>query len=289
MKVNKRIFIVVAGLLAILILVCGWIFPKKRPLQIIPIKIAYGLPVINVNIQEHEIQLMLNLGAHFSALTKEAIEKIQLNKELKTTNSMDIFGKKTIHRVFSACKILIGNYLLPYLEFNEIADFNEDFGDQIPKTLIYGHIGREPFLDKVLFIDRKKQLCMVDQAYFNQKMDPEKYHPGKWIEANFILDKGLGISLSLTINSEDKRDLVLDTGSNISMINDNSLKPFNFNDKKKEMSLKLSDGSSLGMFSFYLFDSSSAELQGILGFDFFDCYMVCFDFLNKKVFLKKYD
>lgn len=292
MKISKRTFAATACLFIILIFIfCSWRFPRKEPSQAIPIKVIYGLPIIDVNIQGHTLQLILDLGAHFSGLSKEAIEKVQLIKKLKTTKSMDVFGNKFVHQVFGASKILIGNYLLPYLEFNELDNFNDDFGDSTPKTLIYGHIGREPFFDKVLFIDRKKQLCMVEKAYFGQKIDLKKYHPGKWIEADFTLDKELGIRLSLTVDSKDEKELILDTGSNLSIIDKNSLfkKTFNINDEKEEMALKLPNGTSLGMFSFYLLDSSNAGLQGILGFDFFDHYMICFDFLNKKVFLKKYE
>lgn len=251
----------------------------------------YGLPVIDVNIQGHPLQLILDLGAHFSGLSKEAIEKVQLIKELKTTNSMDAFGNNFVHRVFSTSKVLIGNYLLPHLEFNEINDFNDDFGDPTQKTLIYGHIGREPFLDKVLFIDRKNQFCVVEKAHFSKKIDLEKYHPGKWIEADFSLDKGLGIKLNVIIDSKEKKELILDTGSNASIIDKNcsSEEPFSLNSKKEEMSFTLSDETPLGKLPFYFLDCSKARLQGILGFDFFDHYMICFDFLNKKVFLKKYE
>lgn len=292
MKVNKRILAATACLFTILIFTfCRWRFPRKEPSQTIPIKVIHGLPIIDVNIQGHVLQLILDLGAHFSGLSKEAIEKVQLIKELKTTNSMDIFGNKFVHRVFSASKILMGNYLLPYLEFNELNDFNNDFGDSTPKTLIYGHIGREPFFDKVLFIDRKNQFCVVEKASFNKKIDLEKYHPGKWIEADFTLDKGLGIRLNLIVDSKEEKELILDTGSNFSIIDKNSLfkKTFSINNEKEEVFLKLPNETCLGMFSFYLLDSSNAGLQGILGFDFFDHYMICFDFLNKKVFLKKYE
>ncbi|MDR2539441.1 MAG: hypothetical protein LBC45_02335 [Chlamydiales bacterium] len=92
------------------------------------------------------------------------------------------------------------------------------------------------------------------------------------MKADFTLDQGLGIRVNLTINSKEKRDFVLDAGSNLSMIYDDSLpkKSFHFHDKKEEVSLTLPNESSLGMFSFYLFDTSNAGLQGILGFDFLD-------------------
>jgi hypothetical protein len=94
-----------------------------------------GLPIIDVNIQGHTLQLILELGAHFSGLTKEAIEKVHLRKEVKTTHSMDVFGNKCIRQGFSTSKIFIGNYPFPYLEFNAL----NDFGDSTLKTFIYGY------------------------------------------------------------------------------------------------------------------------------------------------------
>ncbi len=264
---------------------------RKESSNIIPIKTIHGLPTIDVNVQGHTLQLILDIGAHFSGLIKETIKTIPLKGTPEITNSTNVFGEKFTRRVFYASKVSIGNYLLPYLEFNELTDFNEDFGDLESKAVIYGHIGREPFLDKVLFIDRRKQICVVKQAYLNQKTDLEKYYPGKWIEADFALDKGSGIILNLDIDSQKRKAFILDTGSNVSVIDKNysSKEPFSLNSKKEEMSFTLSNGTSLGKLPFYFLDSSKVGLQGILGFDFFDHYMVCLDFLNKKVYLKKYD
>lgn len=217
--------------------------------------------------------------------------EVQLTKTEKTTRSMDAYGKKLIHPVFSSSKVRIGNYLLPYLEFNESKGFNLDFEPQTPKVLTYGKIGREPFLDKVLFIDRKRELCIVEKAHPNRKLDPKKYKQGEWIETEFNLDKGMGISLCLITDSVGRKELILDTGSNVSLIDKSSSLqvPIDLRNEIEKISLKLNNGVSLGTFSFYSFDFTNAGLQGILGFDFFDYYMVCIDFLNKKIFLKTYN
>jgi hypothetical protein len=219
------------------------------------------------------------------------MKEVQLTKVEKSTNSIDVYGKKSTDPVFISSKVLIGNYSLPYLEFSESESFNADFESQTPKILTYGKIGREPFLDKVLFVDRKRELCIVEQAYFNQKVDPRKYDKGEWVETDFSLDKGMGIILHLMIDSMGERKLILDTGSNISLIDKSSSQqvPVDLRNETEKLSLKLHNGVSLGTFSFYPFDFTNAGLQGILGFDFFDRYMVCFDFLNKKMFLKGYE
>lgn len=289
----KKIWIIVSCLLIFGVCVfCTQGFLKKEGReQIIPIKILHGLPLINVNIQGHKLQLILDLGSSSSSLSKEIIEKIQLAKLDKTTNSMDAYGKKSIHPVFCSSNVLIGNYLMPYLEFNESKSFNDDFESHTPKILTYGKIGRESFFDKVLFIDRKQELCVVDQACLDRKVDPRKYKQGEWIETDFNLDKGRGISLCLLTDLGREIMLILDTGSNISLINEkfSPQPPIDLRNKPEKISLKLNNGVFLGTFSLYPFDFTSAGLQGILGFDFFDHYMVCFDFLNKKMFLKSYE
>lgn len=289
----KRTWITISCLLivALFIFYNRGFLKKESYEQTIPIKVLHGLPLVNVNIQGHALQLILDLGSHSSSLSKEVMGEVQLTKIEKKTHSMDAYGKKLTHPVFSSSKVLIGNYLLPYLEFNESKAFNADFESQTPKVLTYGKIGREPFLDKVLFIDRKRELCIVDRAYSDRKVDPRKYHKGEWIETNFNLDKGMGISLCLMTDSVGEKELILDTGSNMSLIDKSSSPqaPIDLRNETERISLKLNNGVSLGTFSFYPFDFTSAGLQGVLGFDFFDHYMVCIDFLNKKIFLKTYE
>ena len=244
--------------------------------------------MIDVTIEGQTFELLLDLGTYSSALSEEIIEKVKLNKEPNYARTIDLFGKKSSYQGFNLYKILVGNYLLPHLEVNRL---EEKWEDSTSKRLTHGHIGRKPFLDKVLLIDRKNQCCKVKSARVGKKPKLEKWQPGQWIEADLILDEELGIVLNLMIDSNEKKKLILDTGSNLSMLNEHSSfkKTISLKDKKEKMTLSLLNGTALGVVSFYLFDSSNTGLQGILGFDFFDHYIVCIDFLNKKVFLKQYD
>ncbi|MEK7339703.1 MAG: retropepsin-like aspartic protease [Candidatus Rhabdochlamydia sp.] len=287
MKIRKRALFTSCLLIAILLTIYVWgFFKKENQQQVIPFKVLHGLPVVDVNIQGHTLQLILDLGAHFSSLSKESIKKVPLFKLSKTINRMNIYGQKTTNPMFSASQVFMGSYLLPYLEFSESMGSSPDFELEPPKVLTYGSIGREPFLNKVLFIDRKQKVCVVDLAHLNQKIDPRKYFQGEWIEADFNLDQGTGISLCLITNSGEKKEFILDTGANFSAIDKNSLSklPIDLRNQTENISISLCDGTSLGTFPFYPLNLSEAGLQGILGFDFFDCYLICIDFLNKKIF-----
>lgn len=259
--------------------------PKEIPLTII-----HGLPLVDVEIQGQHLQLILDLGSHFSSLSREALDQVHLTKVDKTTQSTDIYGQKFSYPVFSADKIQIGNYLFGYLEFNESPSFNSEFESQTPAELTCGKIGRELFLDKILFIDRRGGKTIVEDAHLSKMIDPRKFSEGEWIEANFELEKEKGIILRLTTDKNEMKELILDTGANLSLIDDRtSLKAsIDLSAEKREVGLLLSDGIFLGTFPFHPYDFTDLGFQGILGFDFFDSYLVCIDFVNKKLFLKDY-
>lgn len=292
MKIKKRKCIIISCLFMLLLFTtCIWrSFKKQTQEQIIPFQVLYGLPLVKVNIQGHTLKLVLDLGVHFSSLSKESMKRMPLTKLSKTINTMHVSGQKKIDPVFSASQVSIGNYLLPYLDFSASLSANGNSELELPKVLNYGKIGREPFLDKVLFIDRKRKMCIVKPAYLDQKIDPRKFSQGKWMEANFNLNQETGIGLCLIANLEEKKKLLLDTGANASYMYKNFLYtiPVNLRDQTENISLDLCNGNSLGTFPFYPLNCSVLGLQGILGFDFFNRYLVCIDFLNKKIFFKPY-
>lgn len=290
MKIKQCSFIIAFCLVFFVPLVAykTGIFKRNSFQNTIAFDVLHGLPLVEVKIQDQKLRLILDLGAHFSSLSQKAIAQVPLTKTAKKIRSMNGYGQSTEHEVLGASNVTVGNYFLPYLEFNTTHPSNE-FEQDTPKVLTYGTIGRELFLDKVLFINRKKKLCIVDQAVIGKKANLKKYHSGDWIEADFNLSKELGISFFLITGSGTK-ELTLDTGSNISLINDITLPKSSIDTRAltKSLSLKLSNERFLGTVSFYPFNFSDTGLQGILGFDFFDQYMICLDFLNRKIFFKPY-
>jgi len=286
MKLKRVLTIIVC--LFVTLLCSG--FQEEDRKQTLHFKVLYGLPLVDLNIQGYVIPLILDLGSHTASLNKDIIEKTKIAKTAKMVNSLDVYNKTFTSPTYISSKSLIDKYLLTDLEFVEMEGYNAEFESGTPEILTYGKIGREPFLDKVLFFDRKKEICIIDQAYAGKKTDPTKYHAGDWMETDLKLNQGIGISLCLLIDSSERKEFILDTGSNISLINTGSVLkvPINLRNESIIVPLKLNNNTLLGLFSFYPFDLTNMKFDGILGFDFFDHYLICLDFPNKKLFLKKY-
>ncbi len=268
-----------------------WVRLKKgTKQQTIPIKIIEGLPFITVHLNGQKFGLLLDLGARDSTLSEEIITNCGLTKTEKTVNSMDVYGTRSTKPVFSSSNIYIGNYFVPQLNFSTLPQFDFSTSSLIHgplKVLNNGFIGRTPFLEKVLLIDYKNELCIIYPSDSRKKTDPRKYEQGEWIELDFQLKTGLGIDLCLLINSEKTDKIILDTGANASVISNSLTKvPIDLSSEDANLSIKLNNGTCLGTFLFHPQDLTNPGLNGILGCNFFSKYVVCIDFPNEKIFLK---
>ena len=250
----------------------------------------YGSPLVKTKVNGHEVSLVLDLGSFFSSLDSKSISNAKLKETEGAHNSRGIYGDKKSKKIFKVPEVLINNIIFKNITFFESAGCDSETEKSIPRELTYGRIGREPFLNKILFIDRKKEKCIVETSYPNKNINPEKFDKGIWIESDFNLEKGIGIVLSVIIEHLGLKRLVLDTGSNVSILDKKGIPklPLTFCEDGGTAELKLKNGESLGSHDFLYYDLSEVELQGFLGFDFLQHYMVCLDFLNKKIFFKKY-
>ena len=288
----KRTFVIVLFLVVVATYVYYQLTGlKESSPQLMPIKVAYGIPLVKVNIQGYLIDLVLDLGAHDSSLTRDIIKKTGLKNLKEMTRSVDIYGKISTHQLFSSSKTLIENNLFNNMVFIESKNFNSDFEPNTPQILTSGRIGRKPFLNKILIIDRRRELCLIEQAHLGRKVDPRQYEQGDWIKVQAHLDKGIGVNLRLITDSGEVKNFILDTGSNVSLIDrkNSPQVPIDFFSKVEQISLKLDKNIPLGTFSFCPFNFADIGFDGILGFDFFDHYIVCIDFVNREIFLKSYE
>ncbi|MGL5263910.1 MAG: hypothetical protein ACRDAI_04960, partial [Candidatus Rhabdochlamydia sp.] len=113
----------------------------------------------------------------------------------------------------------------------------------------------------------------------------KQYKKGEWIHFDFYENEGSEIIIE-TIVDGTLRKFVIDTGSNqciwINRSKDSLIQ------EPTTLSVQSKDGLELGAFNFKPIQNPDFHLDGLLGSELFNQYVVGIDFPNKKLFLLKY-
>ena len=160
------------------------------------------------------------------------------------------------------------------------------FEEQVPTKLRSGAIGRGAFLDKFLIIDYRNKKVVFGHSDEERVIQSEQYNNYMWVEYRCDFNENFEISIPLFIGGEPKK-LWLDTGTNESILNGIWPESVALGGSQK-LSVKLNNELDLGELDFSLVTNSDFDLDGIIGFEFFNKYIVYLDFLKGKMFISPY-
>ncbi|HEV3269292.1 MAG TPA: aspartyl protease family protein [Candidatus Rhabdochlamydia sp.] len=242
--------------------------------------------MIPVEINKEKFHLILDLGAEDSSLNKKIIDKLHLLSTNRFKETSNIYGTKINSEYYLVNTLKIGNSRVNHTEIRENPKIDSSSKVSLPQEFTYGIIGRSFFYDKFLFLDYKNKKMHFGPAKNNLVMDPEQYKKGEWIQSDFCKNEGSEIIVEIVMNGV-LRKFVIDTASNFCILTNNSLESSSYH-APIALPVQLKNGYELGTFDFTLIQNSDFDLDGILGSELFNRYIVGFDFLNKKMFLLKY-
>lgn len=247
--------------------------------QRIPFKLESRLPTVQAEVSGKPASLFLDLGAYKPiALTHAALDKLPVAYTGQTETFRDSTGQMFTNRVFDVNALVAGTFKATGLEGVEFSyskgagAFSQDgyigFGLLMRYFLVFDYIKYELRLySPGTSIDKLRSECGVGDGF---KIDIIN----GVVEAKVDTEKG-------------KFVFQLDTGSS-----ENVLRPsaVGLPIDTKQMSYAFSKfdfgGKNLGRTRFPLREFAAPDVDGVLGTDFFDSRVVCFDFSSQRGWIK---
>ncbi|MBC8954698.1 hypothetical protein [Xenorhabdus sp. PB62.4] len=256
----------------------------------------FSSPLITLEFDGKVHSLMLDTGSSTGLhLSKEIANDI---KSLKFTGqkrrSTNILGEAKEDAQFIIKNVTVNGEPFHNIEGAEFAPWGVTLtGKETPPE--YSVIGLGFFHDHRFLIDYgRMKLTVIDKdTNLNSWIDPD------WVEVPFQLsDEGLILTVEV---GGKKRDLVLDTGSTISIIKSDrvpnpqdtvtcsSIYPALTDEKCTFIPMEISHSKNKDKIYAMKLDNIDASFtkDGLLGGDFFKKHAVLIDFVQKKLFLRQ--
>ncbi|MEM7175619.1 MAG: aspartyl protease family protein [Chlamydiota bacterium] len=255
---------------------------EQEPVEI-AIEVSHGIPFVSLQINDAHYLLILDSGAEKSRLSEEILACHSLVETGNTITLVNVYGTLSASQIYVADQISVGNFALEKCEFAaDFTDKNRLDSNSLPE-LRRGLIGRECFRDKALAVDRRRRKCLV-AAHSDQLISHYQNEVEEWIKLSFTLEDG--VTLKLKDQGVVKRFLV-DTGCNYSLIHDDAVELQLLTTRLESIAfpIEIDSGEFLGEHSFLKANLSPIGFDGIIGFDFFDRFLVIFDFTTNELFL----
>jgi hypothetical protein len=251
----------------------------------------YNLPLIMMDYQGEKIAMTLDTGSKTALhLPMDLINKISNKTEnSKRNRSIDLSGNVTEAKSFTVNKLELNSFTFNKVEVVEYKDWglfissdptNDDSEDTNEDKSV---IGLGLFDGYVLTINYPESNITISDDILTD-LNP------KWISIPFELnDEGLVVNLSDGIKNYK---MVLDTGSTVSLIKEQSLSPESIKisdpeDYFKSILLNVNNVANDSVLPIII-DSIPDEFQsdGLLGADFFSKNRVKIDFKNKQMWIQ---
>lgn len=292
-----RIKHLIYTLLILTVLVTGGIFwtgHKKSTFQaVIPVTFSSSeLPVFNIAIDQNLYAVELDLGSAMSLVLKEQ----DLNQIKKQEDGIQkwsgIKGDCYTSRAFIVPQIAIKNLIFKNLRVIEHTIETENsavlLGPPCSEKLS-GIFGREALEDHLLFLDfPNNRMILCDN---NQFLTDQGVLLNEYIKAPFILDK-MGILFEVETDF-GTQTFLLDTGSTLNMISDESVKHLEWRrDSTDTFGVGETEKFMIGGKNFGKTDLVSYKIhtcnkyEGILGMEFLREHPVYIDFPGKALYFR---
>lgn len=288
------------SILLIAVFFCFRSFFLFRPYYFhIPVKFInqYRTPSTSIEIEGNVYQVEIDLGTKMPlSLHKSALDHIKKDPS-GVSRRLDFRGNKYETPLYIVHSIQAGDFLLKKTKVREESlDFSNkksiiyDSTTKGPNCQIAGRIGRDFFDGRNLFMDfhhSKLIICsnIKDIKTDNYKTDTMISVPFENTPDGIILRIGTDLGV---------KNFVLDTGTTASVLRSSSLgKDIAVNQRNGmtvfETSKFIINDIDFGSRDLYLLDISPSfdEIDGFLGMDFLNDYMIYLDFSKNTAFIDK--
>ncbi|MCS5707956.1 aspartyl protease family protein [Candidatus Berkiella cookevillensis] len=263
---------------------------QAQDAQIINLNISHYIPLITGQIEEKEIKLLFDTGSNAPLILNDKILQ-NLNtvtKTGRTRKSIDSSGKITSTDEVIIPKLTLSSMTIPCINTYSYQPWGLKFSpDKTTNTkeegLIAdnfheqqdGIIGINLFSNKKIIIDYSNQRIII----FDHDAIPSPYNKKKWQKMSYQ-SSSESLVISGKINNLKAATFLLDTGATASILKptilgniDQNLVSLNFNNFKLEDHF------------FHNIEFQEPQVDGILGYNFFNTTLVLIDLVNQNIFL----
>lgn len=258
--------------------------------QAINLNTSHYIPLIMGEIEKKEVKLLFDTGSNAPLILNEKILK-NLNTAIKTgkiRKSIDSSGQITSSYEVIIPKLTINSMTIPQINTYSYQPWGLKFSPDKSKNskkegLIAdnfheqhdGIIGINLFLNKKLIIDYSNQKIVI----FEHNVIPFPYNEKNWQKISY-LSNDEGLVISGKINNTKVATFLLDTGATASIIKPDILRNINQN----LANLNFNNFTVVDHF-FHKIEFQEPQVDGILGYNFFNNTLVLIDLINQNIFL----
>lgn len=282
----QPIVLTVYLLAAVLLHGCG----KDAPLAevtFVPIEIVGTSPIIEIKVNGKPVPVHFDLGnADSVSLFPAFLDEVQKEKVGETGGRKSLYGSEDGKPIYRVETVQVGDFAVTNFDVVEDfhdAEFQEDF---IEARGAFGFIGPGLFKDHRLVIDyQQKKLTIIPQDALDAQQSGCRGH-----EISLMPQSNSDIgALGLAQTEIGDVRLVWDTGApaNIILKDRTDAAELGLPEYEELTLTELSfGGHDFGPASFFVRDFKIPPFDGLIGFPFFEKYVVCFDLPGNRLFVR---
>jgi len=273
-------------LVAMLVLGCSKDDPPAQETTV-PIEIVGTSPIIEIKVNGKPVPVNFDLGnADSVSLFPAFLDEVEKEKVGETGGRKSLYGPEDGKPIYRVETVQVGDFAVTNFDVVEDfhdAEFQEDF---IETRGAYGFVGPGLFKDHGLVIDyQQKELTIVAQDALDAQQSSCR---GREIPLMPQSSSDIG-ALGLAKTEIGDVRLVWDTGApaNIILKDRTDAADLDLPEYEELTLTKLSFGGlDFGPASFFVRDFKIPPFDGLIGFPFFEKYVVCFDLPGNRLFVR---
>jgi len=249
--------------------------PEKKSIEL-PIDLSEDYPFVTVNVQGHDIPLLLDLGGFSTIAFGDSILSTLKVEYTGSRSFSDAYGTSFKVRNYVIPSAEIGGLKLKNIEATEIK-YNQNMSARAKNGYI--GIGFLKKFKKVIFdYPNRKMILLQEEAL------PSEYQSIAWSSHAM---SGSGDVHSKVIIDGKEVEFLWDTGASYSVIHrevtaPDKIRPFENMEAYTATSMKTGN-TELGPNDFILLDFSEPDVDGIIGHNYFAKHKVLIDFENRTI------
>ena len=253
----------------------------------VPIEIVGTSPIIEIKVNGKSVPVHFDLGnADSVSLFPVVLDELDKKNVGETGGRKSLYGSEAGKPIYQVDMVQVGDFAVTSFEVVEDfhdAEFQQDF---IETRGAYGFVGPGLFKDHGLVIDyRRRELTIISQGALGTQQSSCR---GREVPLMPASNPEIG-ALGLAQTEIGDVRLVWDTGAPANII---------LKDRTDSAELDLPEyeeltleelsfgGHDFGPASFFVRDFKIPPFDGLIGFPFFDKYVVCYDLPGNRLFVR---
>lgn len=250
------------------------------------LKIVGTSPIIEVKVNGKPVPVHFDSGnADSVSLFPAVLDEIEKEKVGETGGRKSLYGSEDGKPIYRVNIVQVGDFVVANFDVIEDfhdAEFREDF---IETRGAYGFVGPGLFKDHALVVDyHKEELRIISKDGLDAQQSSCRGHE---IPLMAESNSDIGV-LGLAKTEIGDIRFVWDTGApaNIILKDRTDAAKLDLPEYEELTLTKLSfGGHDFGPASFFVRDFKIPPFDGLIGFPFFEKYVVCFDFPGNRLFV----